>query len=177
MKRTPFRRRLRPEGPTAPRETKPWAAALASATLKPMRQATYAGSTATAAPKSEPYRDPVLLEMARGRPCLLMVPAVCNHRTDTTAAAHSNLSIHGKAGARKADDCYSVWACATCHIPWLDQGRASAEVKEAAFLEGHARQVLAWRLIAADATEPERYRAAARRALTRLNATPIGETA
>lgn len=164
---------MRREGADVEREVKPWAATLAGATLKPLQVATYAGGTAAAQPKSEPYRDQALLEMARGRPCLLMVPAVCNHRLDTTAAAHSNLSVHGKAGGRKADDCYTVWACASCHIPWLDQGKAAANVKEQAFMEAHARQVLAWRLIALDQAEPERFRRAASRALEHLNATPL----
>lgn len=179
MKRTPMKRRTplrqsRRDGADVEREPKPWAERLLGAVLKPLRRGTYAGGTTGPAAKSEPYRDPALLEMARGRPCLLMVPAVCNHRVDTTAAAHSNLAIHGKAGGRKADDCYTVWACAACHIPWLDQGRAPAHVKEQAFMEAHARQVLAWRLIATDPSEPERFRRAARRALEQLGASPIG---
>jgi hypothetical protein len=149
----------------------------APATAQPLHRAVMTGSTTGPAPKTQPYRDPVLLELARGRPCLLMVPGICNHRIDTTAAAHSNLSIHGKSGARKADDCYTVWACAACHIPWLDQGKASAAIKERAFMEAHARQVLAWRLIATDPNESDRFRRAARRALERLNATPLGEPA
>jgi hypothetical protein len=146
------------------------------AVVQSLHRGVMGGSTSSPAPKSEPYRDPILLEMARGRPCLLMVPGICNHRLDTTAAAHSNLSIHGKAGSRKADDCYSVWCCAACHIPWLDQGKASAATKERAFMEAHARQVLAWRLVATDPSEPERFRRAARRALERLNAIPIPST-
>ncbi|MBL0390550.1 DUF1364 family protein [Ramlibacter monticola] len=110
--------------------------------------------------------------MARDRPCLLLVPAVCTHRTDTTVACHSNLGEHGKAGARKADDCYSTWGCAACHA-WLDQGPAPARQKRFAFMSGHARQVLAWRQIATDPTEPERFRRAAGRALAHLNATPL----
>lgn len=168
MKRSAFKRRLRAEGPTAPRETKPWASALVSATLKPLARGSYAGGTAAPAPKTEAYRDPTLLEMARGRPCLLMIPGLCSHRVDTVVAAHSNLSVHGKGGARKADDCYSCWACAACHV-WLDTSKALAAIKEVAFMNGHARQVLAWRLIAMDASEPERFRAAARRALEKLN--------
>jgi len=146
-------------------------AALASAV--PRRASTYSGGTTGAAPKPETYRDPALLEMARGRPCLLLVPGVCNHRIDTTVAAHSNLSIHGKAGARKADDQYSVWGCSACHY-WLDFSKALANQKESAFMLAHARQVLAWRLIAMDPNEPARYRNAARWALERLNATTAG---
>jgi len=139
------------------------------------RRGTYAGGTSgEPAVKSEPYRDPVLLEMARGRPCLLMVPAVCNHRLDTTVAAHSNSQEHGKGMGRKADDCYVVEACSACHY-WIDFGKASAESKEAVFMNGHALQVLAWRLRVTDPSEPDRFRRAARRVLERLNATPIGD--
>ena len=140
-----------------------------------LHSASYEGGTSGPEPKTEPYRDSALLEMAADQPCLLMIPGVCNHRTDTTVAAHSNLSIHGKAGARKADDCYSVFACCECHH-WLDAGKASAEEKEAAFMAAHVRQVLFWRLMALlTHTQPERFCRAARRALERLGATPIGE--
>lgn len=138
-------------------------------------RATYTGSTSgVAIPKERAYRDPALLDMARDRPCMLLIPAICNHRTDTTVAAHSNWMDHGKSGSRKADDCYSVWACHSCHL-WLDPGKASAREKRFAFMAAHARQVLAWRQIAADPTEPERFRKAARRALEHLNATPVTE--
>lgn len=96
-----------------------------------------------------------------------MVPAVCNHRTDTTVAAHSNHGAHGKSMGRKADDCYVVEACSACHY-WLDFGKASAAQKDAVFQQGHAMQVLAWRLRAMDQDEPERFRRAARRAIDQL---------
>lgn len=136
-----------------------------------LHRGTYAGSTAAPAPKERPYRDPTLLAMAAGRPCLLLVPGNCNHRQDTTVAAHSNLLAHGKGKSRKADDCYSAWGCAACHS-WLDQGPAPAAQKERAFMEAHLRQVLAWREIAGNPSEPDRFRRAARRALEHLNATP-----
>jgi hypothetical protein len=137
------------------------------------RQAVMGGQTREAKPKTEAYRDPVLLEMARNRPCLVDDPVICDHsqQPQDTVAAHSNLGIHGKAGARKADDCYSVWSCFCAHS-WLDQGKASAAEKERRFMLAHMRQVLAWRLIAMDPQEPERFRKAARRALERLNAVP-----
>ena len=141
-----------------------------------LHRAVVGGETRAAAPKSEPDRDPALLEMARGRPCLLMIPAICSHRTDTVVAAHSNLPEHGKSMSRKADDHYSAGSCFACHS-WLDQSKAAAAQKLTAFMEAHARQVLAWRLIAMDAAEPERFRRAARRALERLNATPLPEQA
>ena len=131
----------------------------------------YAGTTA-AAPKSEPYRSPALLEMARGRPCLLLVPGVCSRRTDTTVACHQNM---GKGMATKQSDEKSVWGCVACHT-WYDQGPAPREQKRAVFMASHSLQVFAWREVATDPAEPERFRRAARAALERLNATPIGES-
>lgn len=136
-----------------------------------INRGSYEGSTRGAAPKTEAYRNARLLSMARDERCLMQVPAVCTRGTSTTVAAHSNLSVHGKGGARKADDCYSVWACSACH-GWLDQGPATAAAKEAAFLAGHMRQVLEWRLIAGDPARTEAERRAASEALTKLNATP-----
>lgn len=119
------------------------------------------------APKTKAARCPALLEMAERKPCLLQVKDVCNGRTDTTVACHSNQAIHGKAGARKADDCYTVWGCVACHA-WLDQGKAMASHKEAVFRQAHARQVECWKLIAS-IREPERFRKAAQWALEQLN--------
>lgn len=92
------------------------------------RAGTYAGTTTAPVPKTEPKRNAHLLAMARGEACLLRVPGVCTGDNATTVACHSNWAEHGKAGARKADDCYSVWGCAACHS-WLDQGKAPIEEK------------------------------------------------
>jgi hypothetical protein len=129
-----------------------------------LHRGSYAGDLGGPLAKPQEHRNPALLAMAKDRPCLLMVPAVCNHRTDTTVACHSNSSRHGKAGARKADDQYSVWGCFACHY-WLDFGNADATHKDRVFNEAMARQILAWELIALDASEPERFRKAARWAL------------
>lgn len=122
-------------------------------------------------PKTEPWRCQRLLDMAKDKPCLLRIPGVCNHDPATTVAAHSNLSIHGKGKARKADDVFTVAACSACHA-WLDQGPAPKADKEAAFMRAHADQVLAWRWIAQDPHESEADRRAARAALERLEALP-----
>lgn len=116
------------------------------------------------APKADHYRDPVLLEMARNRPCLLLVPGICNHRLDTTVAAHQN---EGKGMALKAPDNRSVWGCMACH-GWLDQSGAPREQKREAFAEGLQRQMAAWRQVAMDAGEPVRFRKAARLAIEDL---------
>lgn len=98
-------------------------------------------------PKPVELRNPVLLEMARGQPCLFRVPGICNRDRDTTVACHSNLGIHGKAGARKADDCYTAWGCSACHA-WLDHGPAPAPVKRAAFMLAFGRMRALWHDIA-----------------------------
>jgi hypothetical protein len=122
-------------------------------------------------PKSVQHRNRHLLDMARGQQCLLMVPACCNHRLDTTVAAHSNWAIHGKAGARKANDFYVVNSCACCHA-WLDAGPATKAQKQAVFMAAHLRQVLAWRQIAGDSRAPSADRKATLWALEQLGALP-----
>lgn len=122
--------------------------------------------------KADTGRNPALLAMARGRPCLLRVPGVCQGGTETTVAAHSNWACHGKGMARKASDAYTVWACASCHIGWLDQGRAAKAVKQTAFMRAHADQVLEWLRIAQDLSEKPRDRKAAQWALDVLNSLP-----
>lgn len=117
------------------------------------------------APKTVERRNRSLLDMARGRPCLLRSPACpLSGDTSTTVACHSNASRHGKAGARKADDHYSVWGCYYCHS-WLDQGHADRDIKDAVFGRALAEQLRRWRGIVADLAEPERFRRAAEWAL------------
>lgn len=117
--------------------------------------------------KDEPYRDPALLDMAQGRPCLLLVPGCCNHRLDTTVACHEN---QDKGMGTKRPDDRSVWGCVACHR-WYDQSGAPREQKRATFDAGMGRQVFAWQVVAADPSEPARFRRAAQRALERLEAT------
>jgi hypothetical protein len=130
-----------------------------------------ASTTVRAVPKTTAHRNAHLRDMARGMPCLLRVPGVCSHDRATVVCCHSNLSIHGKAGARKADDHYSVWGCAACH-QWLDRGPAPRAQKFSAFMAAHLAQVLEWRAIAFDSRSAPRDRAAAQWALDLLNFQP-----
>jgi hypothetical protein len=118
-------------------------------------------------PKTEAHRNPALLEMAQGRQCLIRLPIFFHHDPETTVACHSNLGEHGKAGARKADDEYSVWGCYFCHRA-IDQGHMTEEEKRDAFTTAHQRQVEQWEYIATDISEPIRFRRAARWALNHL---------
>lgn len=135
-------------------------------------QPVVAGPVAT--PKTIAHRNNHLREMARGMPCLLRVPGVCTQDRATVVCCHSNSSAHGKAGARKADDHYSVWGCFACHS-WLDTGKAPAAAKASTFMRAHLDQVLEWRAIAFDTRSAPKDRAAAQWALALLNATPKGE--
>jgi len=175
MKRTAWPRRAGTQFPAKNiPEIIPAARAGLAAPSRPTRAVapTVISTTALAQPKTAPHRNRRLLDLARGQPCLLRVPGVCQGGTETTVAAHSNLSIHGKGGARKADDIYSVFSCGTCHA-WLDQGRAPRTAKEAAFMLGHLRQVEQWRLMATNVGTSAADRAAAQWALDLLGATPV----
>lgn len=161
MKRSPM-----PRGQGFKRPERP---AQVPALLRPLEKpVNYARISAneSAIPKPEPYRDRALLDMARGRPCLF--PGAVHAGPETTVAAHSNHMEHGKARGRKADDCYSAWACATCHT-WYDQGSADRYEKRRAFDEALASQRMEWGRVAADLQEPARFRNAARRALDHIN--------
>lgn len=119
-------------------------------------------------PKPEVHRSQALRDMPNGRQCLLQFPDVCNNDPSTTVACHSNWSDHGKGGARKADDEYTVWGCSACHS-LLDQGsHLTADEKRASFEAAHKRQVQEWARIAADPTEAPRFRRAADWALNHL---------
>jgi hypothetical protein len=171
MLRRTSMRQIRPAFPPKLRDREP----AEPLTVKPLVRGSYGPCEGGGAvPKPEALRNRRLLDLARGMPCLLRIPGVCNHDSTTTVACHSNLGIHGKAGARKADDCYSVWGCSACHR-WMDQGRAPADVKALAFTLAHIDQVQAWRLIATDAARPEADRRAARWALDLLQTTPVGD--
>lgn len=121
----------------------------------------------TAVPKPVEHRNPDLLGLARGRYCLLRIPGICCGRHDTVVACHSNSSDHGKGGARKADDQWTVWGCWNCHC-WLDQGPADYREKNRAFSTAHILQIEAWARIAYDMAEPPRARRAAEWALRLL---------
>jgi hypothetical protein len=117
-------------------------------------------------PKSTALRNPHLLAMARGQDCNMQVPGICNRNPETVVAAHSNSHVHGKAGARKADDCYVVYACSSCHS-WLDQGYGAIDKDMGlrALQQGMVRQVRQWVDICYNPTAKQKDRDAAKWAL------------
>ncbi|MEZ2297263.1 nuclease domain-containing protein [Variovorax sp. RCC_210] len=121
-----------------------------------------------AMPKTVKQENRTLLDMAKGQRCLLQVPDTCTGDTATTVACHSNWSVHGKAGARKADDQWSVWGCVRCHR-WLDQGPAPAAEKVERFAAAHRWMVAIWQdIVAGMQPATPRERRAAEWALARV---------
>ncbi|MDR6887864.1 MULTISPECIES: nuclease domain-containing protein [Variovorax] len=121
-----------------------------------------------AMPKTVKQENRTLLNMAKGQRCLLQVPGTCSGDTATTVACHSNWSVHGKAGARKADDQYTVYGCFACHT-WLDQGPAPAAEKIERFAAAHRWMVAIWQdIVAGMQPATPRERRAAQWALDHL---------
>lgn len=72
------------------------------------------------------------LAACRGEDCYLRVPGVCcsvGWAHESVVDCHSNQSRHGKAGARKADNIYTVPGCGPCHA-WIDQNRVGTPKQE-----------------------------------------------
>lgn len=55
-----------------------------------------------------------LRKLARGRPCMVRLPTICNHSEETTVLAHVRLSGISGIGL-KANDLLGSWACSACH--------------------------------------------------------------
>ncbi len=65
-----------------------------------------------------PFRSKRVLEHARGQPCTLKFPGVCNHDPETTVSAH--IRDRHKGMAQKASDHSIVFSCSKCHT-FLDE--------------------------------------------------------
>jgi hypothetical protein len=128
--------------------------------------ANYRGTLGPAQPKDPPARNAALLDMARGRRCLLMADRVRCRGLDgeTTVACHQN---EGKGEGLKVSDERTVWGCVACH-DWYDRSGALRTEKRRAFFAAHARQIQMWELVSKDNHEPERFRKAALWALERV---------
>lgn len=51
---------------------------------------------------------------ARGKPCMIRIPGICNRDPTTTVLAHYRLA--GTCGTgTKPDDAQGAWACSWCH--------------------------------------------------------------
>lgn len=65
--------------------------------------------------KTPVLRSKKLRDSARGEPCTVQIPDVCNHNPETTVLAHlPDDSGTGKMGG-KVDDWCACFACSDCH--------------------------------------------------------------
>jgi hypothetical protein len=55
-----------------------------------------------------------LRRLARGKPCMVRLPGICNGREETTVLAHYRLSGVSGIGYKPPDLC-GAWACSDCH--------------------------------------------------------------
>jgi hypothetical protein len=75
-----------------------------------------------------------LREQARGRPCMIRMPGVCNGDPETTVLCH--LRMAGITGiGMKANDFLGAWGCSECHR-YVDTHGIDGRT---ALLEGMAR--------------------------------------
>ncbi|SIT43694.1 Gp74 [Paraburkholderia piptadeniae] len=106
--------------------------------LTPRKQRIRNGEVKRRTRKKREWHDAKMRNACRDQICYLRVPALCPQRDpeETIVPAHSNESEHGKGGARKADDRYTVPACFWCHA-WLDQGDAPRLLKFRTWRRGY----------------------------------------
>lgn len=81
-----------------------------------------------------------LRELARGKPCMIRIPGICNCDTETTVLAHVRMiGISGM--GTKAPDWFGAWSCSACH-DYVDNRRknsAGAVQRRLDLLEGMLR--------------------------------------
>ena len=76
-----------------------------------------------------------LRRLARGKPCMVRVPNVCDGGGETTVLAHYRLAGVSGIGFKAPDIC-AAWCCGPCHA-YVDT-HSDAETK-VMFLEGLVR--------------------------------------
>ena len=79
---------------------------------------------------------------ARGRGCMVRLPGICNHNSETVVLAHVRL-IGVSGMGMKADDLLGAWACSACHDVIDRRARTDMDLKDVrlAHLEGMVRTI------------------------------------
>ncbi len=90
---------------------------------------------------SKPKMTPIR-QSAKGQPCQVGVPGVCNGNPETTVLAHRN----GAGMSCKASDEDAAYACSDCH-EWLDGGYVRHGVTRPERDELHSEAIARTRLI------------------------------
>lgn len=81
--------------------------------------------------RREPIRSRKLLDSAKGQPCDLQIPGICNHDPATTVSCHVRDESFGM--GVKADDQSTFHGCSACHRFW-DTGAYLGKMSEADML-------------------------------------------
>jgi hypothetical protein len=83
-----------------------------------------------------------LRNAAKGRPCMVRLPDICNHNPETTVLAHIRMAGLSGMGI-KADDLLGAWACSSCHdaIDRRSHTDLDRDYIRLAHLEGMARTI------------------------------------
>ena len=55
-----------------------------------------------------------LRKQARGRGCMVRLPEICNHNSETVVLAHYRMAGLSGVGM-KPDDALGAWSCSSCH--------------------------------------------------------------
>lgn len=82
-----------------------------------------------------------LRQSAKGQPCTLQLPEICNHNCETTVLAHIRLGFNAGMG-QKPNDLHALFACSDCHN--VIDGRAKGEFEYKDILRGHLRTLDIW---------------------------------
>lgn len=83
---------------------------------KPMQRARSTKVPAARKPmKSKGPRMTPIRRSARDEECTIILPGVCNRRTDTTVLCHDNRLKSGKGMGLKAPDTEAAYGCSCCH--------------------------------------------------------------
>ncbi len=83
-----------------------------------------------------------LRQEARGRGCMVRLPEVCNHNSETVVLAHVRLAGISGMGT-KSPDLIGAWACSACHdaIDRRSHTDLDRDYVRLAHLEGMARTI------------------------------------
>ncbi len=91
--------------------------------------------------KQRRHESKHLRDSARGQPCLVRLPGICNHDNSTTVLAHLN----GGGAGTKHSDLMGAFACSSCHDE-IDRRTmlCNADYVKLAHMEGMARTQQYW---------------------------------
>ena len=80
-----------------------------------------------------------ITEFARGKPCTIRLPGICNHNAETSVWAHINSVRWGAGRGHKSPALCGAVACSACHD--AVDGRAKTDLErdfiKLCALEGH----------------------------------------